>query len=211
MQKRSKEIKRDLEYALTRNTGTTQGATTVAATMAGLESWLTTNIAYAGAQGGATTPGYSSGSVAAPVDPTATATFTESMLKSVIKSAWDNGGEPDYVMVGSFNKQQASTFAGIATLYRDTAPKIGPASIIGAADIYVSDFGQHKIIANRFQREQTALCVDFDYVQVAYLRPFQQQQLAKTGDSEKRMILAEATLVVNNEAAHGKVVGLATS
>ena len=214
MQKRSKELKRDLEQAITGNQATDAGSTTVPATMAGIESFLTTNIVYAAAQGGATTPGYTSGSVAAPVDPTVTGAFSESLLKNLAKSCWDNGGEPDYLNVGSFNKQQVSGFAGIATLYRDTAPKVGPASIIAAADVYVSDFsgqGGIKVMANRFSREQTALLLDFDYLGVAYLRPFTQEQLAKTGDSEKRHIVAEATVVVNNEAAHGKIVGLTSA
>ena len=71
--------------------------------------------------------------------------------------------------------------------------------------------GGIKVIADLFTREQTALLVDFDYVEVAYLRPFMTEQLAKTGDNEKRHILTEVTLKVLNEAAHGKVVGLTTS
>ena len=215
LQKRSKEIKRDLEKALTGNSGTTSGSTTAAATMAGLESWLTSNIVYAGAQGGATTPGFSSGAVGVPVDPTATGAFTESLMRNLVKSVFTNGGQADMMIVGPVNKQKVSqNFAGIATLYRDTAPKLGPASIIGAADVYVSDFsgnGGIKVIADIFSREQTALLVDFDYVEVAYLRPFMTESLAKTGDSEKRHILAEVTLKVLNQAAHGKVVGLTTS
>ncbi len=214
MQKRSKELKRDLERAITGNQGTDAGSTTTPATMAGIESFLTSNIVYAGAQGGATTPGYSAGAVPPPVDPTATGVFSESLLKSLAKSCWDNGGEPDYLNVGSFNKQQVSGFAGIATLYRDTAPKVGPAAIIASADVYVSDFsgqGGIKVMANRFSREQTALLLDFDYLGVAYLWPFAQEQFAKTGDSEKRHIVAEATVVVNNEAAHGKIVGLTSA
>lgn len=215
LQKASKEAKRDLEKALTGNSGTTSGSTTTAATMAGMESWLTSNIVYAAAQGGATTPGYSSSAVAAPVDPTATGALTESNMRSLVLSCYQAGGEPDVMLLGPVNKQRASqNFAGIATLYRDTAPKMGPASIIGAADVYVSDFsgnGGIKIVADLFSREQTALLVDFDYVEVAYLRPWMTEQLAKTGDSEKRHLLTECTLVVRNQAAHGKIVGLTTS
>lgn len=213
--KRSKELKRDLEKAITGNTGTTAGSTTTAATMAGIESYLTSNIVYAAAQGGATTPGFSGGSVSAPVDPTATGAFTESLMRQLVKSVYDNGGEAEYLIVGSFNKQQVSqNFAGIATLYRDTAPKVGPAQVIAAADVYVSDFsgqGGIKVIADLFSREQTALLLDFNYLEMGYLRPFMTEQLAKTGDSEKRHILTECTIKVLNQAAHGKVVGLTTS
>lgn len=213
--KRGQEIKRDFEKAITGNTGTTQGSTTTAATMAGIESWLTSNVRYASTQGDATTPGYASGAVGAPVDPTATGAFTESLMRSLVKDVYTNGGEPDWLIVGPHNKQQVSqNFAGIATLYRDTAPSTSPASILAAADVYVSDFsgnGGIKVMADLFSREQTALLLDPNYLEVAYLRPFQQQQLAKTGDSEKRHILCEATIKVLNEAAHGKIVGLTTS
>lgn len=215
MAKRSQEIKRDLEKAITGNTGTTTGSTTTAATMAGIESWLTSNVVYAGAQGSGTTPGFASGAVAAPTDPTATGALSESLMRSLVNSVYTNGGEPDWFIVGPFNKQQASqNFAGIATLYRDTAPSTKPASIMAAADIYVSDFsgqGGIKIMADLFSREQTALLLDPNYLEVAYLRPFQQQVLAKTGDSEKRHILCETTIKVLNEAAHGKIVGLTAS
>ncbi len=216
LKKRMKEIKRDLEKAITGNQATVTGSTTVAATMAGIESYLTSNIAYAAAQGGATTAGYSAGSVSAPVDPTATGAFTESLMRTLAKSCWDNGGEPDYLIVGSFNKQQFSqNFAGIANLYRDTAGMSNAqASVLGAADIYITDFsGQQgvKVVADRFSREQSALFLDFEYLEVCYLRPFVKEDLAKTGDSKKAHIVGEVTLAVSNEKAHGKVVGLTTS
>lgn len=40
------------------------------------------------------------------------------------------------------------------------------------------------------------------------LRPMQTVDLAKTGDAEKRMILAEYGLMVKNEAASGAVFDL---
>lgn len=212
LEKAMKEIKRDLEKAVSGNTGTTQGSTTTAATMAGIESFLTSNIEYAAAQGGATTPGYSSGAVAAPVDPTATGAFTEGLLRNLVNSVYTNGGEAEWLITGPYNKQQASqNFAGVATLYRDTAQSNKPATVMGAVDVYVSDFGEVKIMADLFSREQTALLLDPNYLEMAYLRPFKQEQLAKTGDSEKSHILTEVTVAVLNEAAHGKVVGLTTS
>jgi hypothetical protein len=43
------------------------------------------------------------------------------------------------------------------------------------------------------------------------LRPFQVQDLAKTGDAEKKQLLVEYTLVSKNEAASGKIADLTTS
>jgi hypothetical protein len=47
-----------------------------------------------------------------------------------------------------------------------------------------------------------------DYWTVASLRGFQAFDLAKTGDSNKKQILTELTLVSNNEKASGKVVDI---
>jgi len=47
--------------------------------------------------------------------------------------------------------------------------------------------------------------LDSEYAALAYLRPFQTNDLAKTGDSDKTQILAELTLEVRNEKAHGGI------
>jgi hypothetical protein len=57
-------------------------------------------------------------------------------------------------------------------------------------------------------RDAAVLCIDPDYVSVATLRPIAQEELAKTGDSEKRMITWEGCLVINNLDAHSKISGI---
>jgi len=79
---------------------------------------------------------------------------------------------------------------------------------VGAADLYMSDFGQISIVPNRFMRTRDALILDPEYAALAYLRPFQTNDLAKTGDSENTQLLAEVTLEVKNEAAHGIIADL---
>jgi len=215
MQKRSKELKRDLEMALTQNQALVVGAAGTASEMAGMESWISTNV-KAKRGTGSSNPGFNTGTgaVPAPTDPTNDDPIEEATFKTLIAQCWDNGGEPDVLIAGSFNRQGISAFDGIATLYRDTAPKLERASIMGSADIYVSDFsgqGGIKIMADRFMRAKTALLLDFEMLGVAYLRPFQTYELGKTGDNSKRTVMTECTLAVLNEAAHGKYIGLTTS
>ena len=217
----SKELKRDLEFAISQNSGTVTGnGTNTAAKMAGIESYLTSNIQYANNNTGAVNPGFASGGVVAPTDPTsAAAAITEAKLAALIASCWENGAEPDVLISGSFNRQQISGFNGIATMYRDAGAgsgpnRLAPAAIMATADIYVSDFsgqGGVKIMADRFMRPSVALLLDFDYLGVAYLRPMQSYELGKLGDSEQRTILCEATVQVSNEKAHGKIVKTTTS
>ena len=85
------------------------------------------------------------------------------------------------------------------------------ATIIGAADIYVSDFGNLEIVPNRFQRERDAFVIDPEYAALVQLRPIQQVPLAKTGDAEKRMLVVEYGLKVKTEKAHGVAADLEAS
>lgn len=206
--KRSKELKRDVEYALVRNQASTSGAAASGATLAGVEGWLATNKTSVGTGTAQTTPGYVSGTVAAPTDSTVAGTLTEAALKAVIQACWTQGGDPSVLMVGPSTKSKISgAFSGIATRYRDV-PSGKQAQVIAGVDLYVSDFGEHQLVPNRFVRDQNVLVLDFDYWTVATLRDFQSFPLAKTGDSEKHQILVELTLVANNEAASGKVTDI---
>ena len=108
------------------------------------------------------------------------------------------------------NKQNISSqFAGIATLYRDA--NSGPATIVGASDMYIHDYGELKVVPSRFSRDRTLSILQKDMWAVAYLRPFKIEKLAKTGDAEKRLLLVEYALEARNEAASGKVADLTTT
>ena len=196
------ELKRDMESALLANQSPVAGNTTTARRTAGLPAFIKTNTDFG--SGGADTAG-----IAARTDGTQRA-FTEDQLKDVIAQVWESGGTPKMLMVGSHNKQVASGFTGIATRFRDV-PAGQQAQIVGAADVYVSDFGTVNIVPNRFQRARDAFVVDPQYASMAVLRPIQQMELAKTGDAEKRLMLVEYGLKVNNEAAHGIVADLTTA
>lgn len=210
--KRGKELKRDLEFAATRNTGATAGASGTGATLAGVEAWLATNRTTLGATIlAATTPGYASGAIAAATDASVAGTFEKTGgLDTVIQACWTQGGSPRIIMTGPFNKTKLSQFVGIATLYKEV-PGNQQGTIIGGADLYVSDFGEHTVVPNRFNRDQTVLVLDMEYFAIAYLRPFTQYPLAKTGDATKRQLLCECTLEVRNEASSGKVTDLLTT
>lgn len=202
--KQGKELKRDMEYAFVRNQGNTAGAAASPAILASVESWLFTNRTDLGTGGSPSTPGFISGRVAAPTDNSTSGTLTKAALDAVIQAAWTAGGEPGTIMVGAALKTRISGFTGIATLYKEVKGN-SQGVIVGGADLYVSNFGQHSIVPSRFVRSNVALVLDMDYWGIAYLRPFNEKQLAVTGDSERHQLLVECTLVSKNEAASGKV------
>lgn len=208
VRKRMEEVKRDLEYACVRNQASTAGAAAAAATMASVESWLATNKTSVGTGTAQTTPGYSSGTVAAPTDSTVAGTATESAMKSVIQAIYTAGGNARTIMVGPGTKAKiSSSFTGIATRYQDV-PGGKQATITGGVDLYVSDFGKHVIVPNRIMRDQNVLLLDMDYWALGQLRPIKARPLAKTGDSDRKQVIMEATLFCRNEKASGKVTDI---
>lgn len=213
--KRLGELKRDMELALTQNQGSSAGSASVARSTASLEAWLTgtsgasmvgNSTTMASGQTGNTTPGWTSGgSLLAPTDATVTGAFNVTALKGVIAACWTAGGAPGIIMVGGAQKQVVSGFTGIATLYREAGTTSKGTAIIGAADLYVSDFGEHRVIPNRFQRNRTVFVLDMDYWSVGYLRKVRQIEIARTGASLRRFIDVEFCLVAKNPQSSGKI------
>ncbi len=198
--KKAKELKRDMEAQLTTNNAEVTGSATAAREMGSLGAWVATNDVM-GTSG-------TSGSVGntARTDGTQRA-FTEDLLKSVIKSVWNEGGDPSMIMVGPFNKQKLSGFTGNSTRFDAGAD----ATLYTSVDVYASDFGQLQVVPNRFSRDRDCYVLDMNYWGIAFLRDFSMHELSKTGDSEKRQLLVEATLESRNEAASGLVADLTTS
>ena len=206
LMKRGKEIKRDIERALTQNQAGTGGATAVARSLGSVESWLSSNWTSKGS-GSPVHTGFDGTIINSPTDATTTGSFSEANLKAMIKEAWSSGGNPTVVMCGPTAKQKISSFAGIGTQFRDVGGKTAASNrIVGAADIYISDFGEHRIVPNRFQRDRTVLLLDMDYWAVAVLRGMTKEKLAKTGDAEKWHLVTELTLESRQEKASAKIV-----
>lgn len=208
--KKGSELKRDMEKDALENKGGNIGGPTTARVSASIGAWLKTNTSFDGTTTPGVDPTWTSGvPLTARTDGTQRA-FTTALLDSVISSMWTEGGRPKILMVGPYNKGVASAFTTNVTKNYDlSTPK--PSAYIGAIDVYVSDFGTLSIVPNRFQRERDAFVLDADFYGLGFLRPMKVEKMAKTGDGEKRMMLAEWCLVVKNEAALGAVYDLTVS
>jgi len=217
LSKASAELKRDMEKILLSNNAAGAGSSSTARTLGGLQTWLETNASL-GATGVAGSDGDTrrvSGT---------DRTFTEAILKANVKSVYEQGGDASVLMVTPSAKQTVSSFAGIAE-QRYMAPSQKATTIVGAADVYLSDFGTLSVVPNRFMtgditgevpaggagvdNGEVAFVLDPEYAAIAYLRPFATNELAKVGDAEKTQLLVEYTLEVKNEAAHGIIGDIA--
>jgi hypothetical protein len=220
MAKKMKSIKRDVEATLLSNNASTAGSVASARVAAGLAAMIggptgLGNRVIAGSGSATTVAGYASGQWAASVDSTAAAAtaLTETHLKSALEAAWTDGGDPSVILVGPFQKGRIATFGGaqaFAGFYNPQAKAVQGA-VVGAVDVYVSDFGSHKVQLSRYMPANRVFCIDPDYVAVGFLDSFKVEQLAKTGDGTKGMIVCEFTTIAQNPDAHAQVTGLTTS
>jgi hypothetical protein len=102
------------------------------------------------------------------------------------------------MVVSSAIKRTVSTFKGRST----SQVLVGKTEVVATVDIIATDFGRIKVIPSRWVAADVSFILDPDYLAVAFFRNFRQYPLAKTGDAETRMILAEWGVEVRNPMAH---------
>lgn len=205
LMKRGKELKRDMEFTICRNQAS---ASTTARATAGWETMISANLVRA--NNAQTTDysvrGFSAASWTAPEDGSAV-TFIEADLVSALGLAWDDGGDPSVIMMSKKNKNLFNSFSGIATKYNEVKGT-SQAVVSGAADMYVSSYGNHAVKLNRYMRDTAVFCIDPEYISVAYLDGIKKTPMAKTGDSERYLLTVEYCLVADSQDAHATVGGV---
>lgn len=210
--KMGRELKRDVEATLCSEQAANAGGPTTARATAGFEAFIRTNVSKSST--GSTNPtlsGSTSGYPnAGPVLGTLRA-VAEQQIKDVAQYIWTEGGNPSNCMVlmGPTIKTKMSAFTGIAQIRKDV-PGATPATVIGAVEVYVTDFGTLTFTPSRFLRkaasganEGSVLFVDPNYASIAYLQPFYVKDLAATGLSDKKVLAVEWGVKLGTEKAHG--------
>jgi len=199
----AKEQKLDIEKALFANNARVAGDSSTARELAGLPSWIVTNIDEAGDATAATGNGTD-----ARTDGTAAA-FSQTRFDSVMQSIWESGGNPDTVYLTAFQMNVALAFDGNNNQRSNITAE--SEKVIKHMSVYVTPWGTVKFVPSREQRGSDVFVVQDDMFEVAVLRPTKNEALAKDGDYEKRQVLTELTLVSKNEKASGAVYDCTTS
>lgn len=182
--KASKELKRDMETSLLADNASQQGDASTARETKGAANWIATNVTDAGTAG-------------------SHAAVVEDDIIAVAESTWNAGGEPSTMLLGATNKKLVTAMNGRADAVRSVSDD--NMSIYNAVDVYVSDFGTFNITLDRYCDQDVVYFLDHDMWSVDYLRDFQTVDIAKEGDSDKKMLLVEYGLRCGNEAANGKI------
>jgi hypothetical protein len=191
---KSKALKTDIEKialsAQAKDDGSDDGIRRTRA----LSHWLATNVSR-GAGG------------AAPVSETAAETagtqraLTEQLVREVMQSCYDNGAKPSILMTNSVNKLVVDEFVGRT----NSRHAVDAEKVSQNVAIYASDFGNLRVVLDRWLGQSRVALLDPEYARIAFYRNFQQKPLGVIGDAETRMIVAEWGVQVDNEKAHGAV------
>jgi hypothetical protein len=209
--KKGVELRTDMEVIALSNQASSAGSGNGATNrkLGGFRAWLATNdsLGGTGASGGFN----SSTSVVDAATNGNQRAFSKAILDAVILSAYNAGGSPKTLMLSPYAKTVFSTFMSDSNVapQRFQANGKGQTTIVAAADMYLSDFGTISVVPNRQMARagasiaRNAFLIDPRMVSLGVFDDIQLVKPAKTGDAEKRVLVTEYTLLVNNEAAHG--------
>jgi hypothetical protein len=212
--KKGVELRIDMETIALSNQASTAGTGNGATNrkLGGFRAWLASNDSISGSSGGFNT----STNVVDAATNGAQRAFSKTILDSVILSTYNAGGMPRTLMVSPYVKTVFSTFMADSNVapQRYETPSKGQTTIVAAADMYLSDFGPISVVPNRQMARagatvaRNAFLIDPRMVSLGVFDDISLEKPAKTGDAEKRVLVTEYTLLVNNEAAHGVAADL---
>ena len=202
----AKEQKLDIEKALFDNNARVAGSATAARELAGVGAYMTTNVNNVGGSGA--NPAGSIPGATARTDGTATV-FTQADFDLTMQEIWAEGGRPDTVYLSSFQMNKALDFTGNNN-QRSTV-QAGDEKVVKSLDVYVTPWGTVEFVPSRENRGRDVWIMQNDMWSCGVLRATKNTELAKTGDSTKRQVLTELTLISKNEKASGAVVDCTTS
>lgn len=247
LMKRQKALRRDEEAALTSRNVAVAGTSAVAGKLAGVGGWIgckindaASNTSARGATG--TDPVLSNDGAGGGGFPTTAAgegtkrPLDESDIKSMMRAAYENGGDPRIAMstpaaIEVFSDYLFTSSARIATLqsYVDQGNRTdngtgggrsgGGVTAQGAVNIFVTNFGTLELVPNRFQPQAHAAdatvadlyLIDPDSWERAYLQGYETKELARNGVAENRQITVDVTLCAINPEANAVFADINTA
>lgn len=180
--KKSKEIIRDLEKAVIqgKSSGNTLGSASAYRSFRGIWDFITTNA-------------------------TSTGTLSPQILNNLIQGPWEQGAtDLDLIVVDANWKKTIDSFSDARVLVSQ-----GEEKYKRRITLYEGTFGTQQVVLSRWMPSYSMMVLSSQRCRVTPLqgRSFNYQSVAKTGDSEKGMILGEYTVEVINEEGLAKAYG----
>lgn len=135
-----------------------------------------------------------------------TAALTEAKVLSAGQAAYTAGADPTVLMIKPADSTIVSAFTGAAG--RSRTFNDGNKTVTNAVNLYVSPFGEYKVVLNRFLKTTHALLLDPAMWSKVTLRPWTKEVLAKTGDNTMLMIVGEFSLKLKNQLGSAQIDAL---
>jgi hypothetical protein len=135
----------------------------------------------------------------------ATDAMTEAKLLLAGQTAYDNGSEPDTFMIKPADAQIVAGFSAASGRNREIAQG---KTLVNAIDLYVSPYGEYRVVLNRELLTTHALLIDPTMFKTCTLRPFTRTLLAKNGDSDRHHIVGEVSCKHTNFGDSVMITGL---
>lgn len=188
-----KQMVRDVEFSFLQGAYQKPADNTTARQTRGLLAAITTNTVAAAA-----------------------AQLTDTMLLDLMQSVYDNGGimESDTatIIVNSWQKRQLTQAFITDKNYQEESRVLGGVRV----QTIETDFGTVNVMLDRHMPADTVAVVSLEQCRPVYLEipgkgHFFAEPLARTGSKDRTQLYGEVGLGYGNEAAHGKITGLATS
>jgi hypothetical protein len=198
--KKMVELKKDVEFGCLQNTTAIAPAPGVAPQARGLFGYMSSNVSL-GASGVAANPATNT----AAVDGTQRA-FTESQLKAVLQTMFDNGADLDnsYILLPSSQRTVFDTFLAGQTRFDKAEDK----TLTATLEVYIGPFGRVKAVNARHMRQREVAIINPDFLELGTLRAMKDTPLAKIGDTQNVLVNTEWTLINKNPKAHGAILDL---
>lgn len=205
LSKKSAELKREFEYHLVgKAQNAAAGDGTTARTFANAFGAYVGGAAVISSTTTVTTADGDSGTVG-----TQTGALTEANILAANQALYEAGSDATYIMVKPSDSLIIAGFdksAGRTRSFND-----GNKTLVNAIDLYVSPFGEQKVVINRFLKATEALIFKPEMWRLVTLRPFTRELLAKTGDSDRHLIVGEFSLKHLNAKGSARITNLSGS
>ena len=136
----------------------------------------------------------------------ATDALTEAKFLVAAQAAYTAGSEPNVFMIKPADSTIVAAFTGASGRYRNFND--GTKTLVNVVDLYVSPFGEYKIVLNRHQLVTHAFLIDPSMWRQTVLRPISRTLLAKTSDGDKHAVVMEIGLKHSNFGDSHMITGL---
>lgn len=183
--KASEEVKRDLENAMV---GVVQAAVAGSAGVARQFASALSQISASTTKAGGS------------------AALTEAKITDCQDLIYDEGGDASVLMIKPSDSMIVAGFTGASG--RSRTVNDGGTKLVNNVSVYVSPYGELKVVLNRFLKTTHAVLFDPENWKKCVLRPWTRTLLAKTGDNDMHMLVGEFSLKHVNQKSSGMIDAL---